>query len=247
MTTQEKTCKLFLQISLLFPSFLPLFRMNVAEDQLRKRNIAGLEDDETPDPGMPMSKRTNGTETTAATGTDATGTSFFLKTLCPREIVGNIIGRGGAIISTMNQSTGARIKISQNNEFFPQTTDRIIAISGPKDKIAAALTEIVTRMYDGDASANDGTGAGVGTNIQKSLKILIPTNASGVIIGKSGAAIKSMSELCGCHLQLGDSSDPYQTNERVLTIASKTGNITNLIHVRSLLQPPLFSSHSCVC
>jgi len=219
--------------------------MNVAEDQLRKRNI----DDETPDPGMPMSKRSNGTETTAATGAaDATGTSFFLKTLCPREIVGNIIGRGGAIISTMNQSTGARIKISQNNEFFPQTTDRIIAISGPKDKIAAALTEIVTRMYDGDTSANDGTGAGVGTNIQKSLKILIPTNASGVIIGKSGAAIKSMSELCGCHLQLGDSSDPYQTNERVLTIASKTGNITNLIHVRrTMLQTHLHSSFFELC
>ena len=194
-------------------------------DLLRKREL----EDDTADPTM-SSKRSSGTES-AGGGEASTGTTFFLKTLCPREIVGNIIGRGGAIISTMNQSTGARIKISQNNEFFPQTTDRIIAISGPKEKIAAALTEIVTRMYDGDASANDGAGAGVGTNIQKSLKILIPTNASGVIIGKSGAAIKSMSELCGCHLQLGDSNDPYQTNERVLTIASKTGNITNLIHV----------------
>ena len=98
-------------------------------------------------------------------------------------------------------------------------------------------------MYDGDASVSEGA-AVVGTNIQKSLKILIPTNASGVIIGKSGAAIKSMSELCGCHLQLGDSSDPYQTNERVLTIASKTGNITNLIHVSPISLATLVSS-SC--
>ena len=204
------------------------------EDLHRKRN---LDDGET-DPAMPMSKRSNGSE-----AGDATGTSFFLKTLCPREIVGNLIGRGGAIISNIIQTTGARIKISQNNEFFPQTTDRIIAISGPKEKIAAALTEIVTRMYDGDASVSEGA-AVVGTNIQKSLKILIPTNASGVIIGKSGAAIKSMSELCGCHLQLGDSSDPYQTNERVLTIASKTGNITNLIHVSPISLATLVSS-SC--
>ena len=113
--------------------------------------------------------------------------------------------------------------------------------------LVVSMDVVVGAIGGGDGSGSDGTGAGVGTNIQKSLKILIPTNASGVIIGKSGAAIKSMSELCGCHLQLGDSSDPYQTNERVLTIASKTGNITNLIHVRSLLQPPLFSSHSCVC
>jgi len=52
--------------------------------------------------------------------------NLFFKLLCPQSITGLIIGRGGSIINQLNASTGARIKLSQNNEFFPETTDRIL-------------------------------------------------------------------------------------------------------------------------
>jgi hypothetical protein len=52
---------------------------------------------------------------------------YFFKLLCPQGITGLIIGRGGAIINQLNSSTGARIKLSQNTEFFPGTNDRILS------------------------------------------------------------------------------------------------------------------------
>ena len=85
----------------------------------------------------------------AATGDVSSGVqAYLLKMLCPRDCVGNIIGKGGSVISELNVTTGARIKISQNNEFFPQTNDRVIVISGSTEKIATALTELITKMIE---------------------------------------------------------------------------------------------------
>ena len=68
--------------------------------------------------------------------------------LCPSALAGSIIGRAGAVISQLNHTTGARIKVSQNKEFFPTTNDRVIAISGSLDAISAALVELVTKIIE---------------------------------------------------------------------------------------------------
>ena len=52
------------------------------------------------------------------------------------------------MINQLNQSTGARIKVSQNKEFFPDSTDRVIAISGSMDNISVAIQELVTKMIE---------------------------------------------------------------------------------------------------
>lgn len=51
---------------------------------------------------------------------------YAFKLLCPQVITGLIIGRSGAFINQLNTSTGARIRLSQNNEFFPGTNDRVL-------------------------------------------------------------------------------------------------------------------------
>ena len=110
----------------------------MAEDNARKRSLGeeGGEDEGT-------AKRA----ATGASGGDVPGApAFMLKVLCPRDSVGNIIGQGGSVIRDLNSTTGARIKVSQNNEHFPTTNDRIILISGCKDKINAALAEIITKI-----------------------------------------------------------------------------------------------------
>ena len=72
----------------------------------------------------------------------------LIKMLCPSAVAGSIIGRGGTVINQLNQTTGATIKVSQNKEYFPTTTDRVIAISGNVDAISAALVELVTKMIE---------------------------------------------------------------------------------------------------
>lgn len=52
--------------------------------------------------------------------------TLYFKVLCPQSITGLIIGRGGSIINQINASCGAKIKLSQNHEFFPGSQDRIL-------------------------------------------------------------------------------------------------------------------------
>ena len=52
--------------------------------------------------------------------------NFYFKVLCPQFVTGLIIGRGGSVINQLNSTCGAKIKLSQNNEFYPNTTDRIL-------------------------------------------------------------------------------------------------------------------------
>ncbi len=116
------------------------------ESDNRKRSLGHGDENEFDKMGGLASKRA---AMGAATGDVSSGIqAYLLKMLCPRDCVGNIIGKGGSVISELNVTTGARIKISQNNEFFPQTNDRVIVISGSTEKIATALTELITKMIE---------------------------------------------------------------------------------------------------
>ena len=50
------------------------------------------------------------------------------------------------------------------------------------------------------------------------IRVLIPKIASAAVIGKGGVVIKRMSEQSGCRFQLGEENDPFNTNERIVTI-----------------------------
>ncbi len=52
--------------------------------------------------------------------------ALYFKILCPLSITGLIIGRGGSIINQLNNTCGARIRLSQNHEYFPGTQDRVL-------------------------------------------------------------------------------------------------------------------------
>lgn len=49
----------------------------------------------------------------------------------PVGMVGPILGRGGATINEMQSLSGARITVTQRNDFMPGTGNRILTISGP--------------------------------------------------------------------------------------------------------------------
>jgi len=58
------------------------------------------------------------------------------------------------------------------------------------------------------------------------VRVLIPVTAAGTIIGRQGANIKRMSEAFFCRMQIADSSDPFGTKERIMSI-----NSTKIMHV----------------
>ena len=84
----------------------------------------------------------------AAISSGAETQDHLIKFLCPSAVAGSIIGRGGSVINELNQATGAKIKVSQNGEFFPTTNDRVIAVSGSMAAISAAIHELITKIIE---------------------------------------------------------------------------------------------------
>lgn len=95
---------------------------------------------------------------------------LYFKMLCPQHITGLIIGKGGSVINQLNSICGAKIKLSQNNEFFPTTNDRVISsksilflnlflifneivsyfylVYGPREGLMNAVRELVTKIVE---------------------------------------------------------------------------------------------------
>lgn len=73
---------------------------------------------------------------------------FMFKVLCPSIHVGAVIGKGGSVIQQITDDTGANIKISQTEEYFPGTNDRVVCIIGRKNPLVMATTDIVERILE---------------------------------------------------------------------------------------------------
>jgi hypothetical protein len=76
------------------------------------------------------------------------GQEAVMKILVSGPLTGGMIGKAGAVVTGMMSSTGSRIKISQNNEFFPETSDRIVVITGTLASVRNGVAEVVTKMCE---------------------------------------------------------------------------------------------------
>ncbi len=54
----------------------------------------------------------------------------------------------GSVMNGFQASTNTKIKISQNNDFFPETMDRVIAITGRPENVTAALSSVMEKMCE---------------------------------------------------------------------------------------------------
>lgn len=74
--------------------------------------------------------------------------TLYFKILIPNTLIGNIIGKGGSCVNGMMMRSQAKIKVSQNHEFFPDTEDRVIVISGLAENIHLAISEILSKYCE---------------------------------------------------------------------------------------------------
>eukprot|EP01068_Selenidium_serpulae_P004375 Selendium_serpulae@DN3536_c0_g1_i1.p1 len=64
----------------------------------------------------------------------------------PDNKVGYVIGKGGACLTHISESSGAKINVTQKNEFMPGTTNRVIAIKGSVPQIHQAHILLLQRI-----------------------------------------------------------------------------------------------------
>jgi len=124
------------------------------------------------------------------------------------------------------------LKISNNNEYFPGTEDRVLGLYGSADAIRALTREVVKKILEQRPDVRSDVNASSLSNpvstttpspvVQMDFKVLVPTLSSSFIIGKGGANIRSFGESASnkgtCKVVLADIADPYNTKERIMQV-----------------------------
>ncbi|BBN14085.1 RNA-binding protein Nova [Marchantia polymorpha subsp. ruderalis] len=136
-----------------------------------------------------------------------------IRFLISNAAAGSVIGKGGATISEFQAQSNARIQLSRNHEYFPGTTDRIILISGTVSEILTALHLILSKILNEAEDENEGD--------QKSnqVRLIVPNNVCGAIIGKGGSTIKAFVEDSGANIKLSSHDQTIPgVSDRMVTI-----------------------------
>jgi far upstream element-binding protein len=135
----------------------------------------------------------------------------------PSNFVGLIIGKGGEQIRDLQARTGATVQVAKEN--LPGTNERSVTISGSVEQVREATNAIETIISD----RRDG-GGGMGGNRrmqhvpENGLKVPVPNDKVGLIIGKGGATIKAIQAKTGANIQIPPDPDSDDRNTRTLIV-----------------------------
>ena len=140
----------------------------------------------------------------------------LLKILVPNYAAGAIIGKGGQNILQLQSTYGARIKLSQNNEHYPGTQERIGIITGDVDKVIDLHKYVMDKIRN-EASHAHGSAIDDRSR-QKEAKIIVPNSTAGLIIGRGGSMIRSLMEQSGAKIILSNKDQEQVHGERVVTV-----------------------------
>eukprot|EP00590_Aulacoseira_subarctica_P002012 CAMPEP_0172433592 /NCGR_PEP_ID=MMETSP1064-20121228/68901_1 /TAXON_ID=202472 /ORGANISM="Aulacoseira subarctica , Strain CCAP 1002/5" /LENGTH=822 /DNA_ID=CAMNT_0013181615 /DNA_START=43 /DNA_END=2511 /DNA_ORIENTATION=- len=111
-----------------------------------------------------------------------------IKFLLSDENAGKFIGKSRSAINRLELSTRCRVVPSRSNDFFPGTTDRTCLVySDTLDDVLHAVSFILEHLSE--------IGEGISSENKNEItaKILLPNSACGLIIGRGGAKIRSLS------------------------------------------------------
>lgn len=148
-----------------------------------------------------------------------------IKLLVSNKAVGQVIGKGGAVVSSIKEASAASVKISSNGEHYPGTQDRVILVSGSINSALTASQLIIAEVSKHNA-ATAAEGEEAAASGEMTLTLALPGSACGLVIGKGGERINVLREQCSCkmHLQSKDKAVPG-VEERLLTIGGPIANV----------------------
>lgn len=114
--------------------------------------------------------------------------------LVPSDAVNDIVGRHGANLQVLTESSGAVIKISQEGETPATLADKIVSFGGLVEQKENACAQIVRMLRQMQ---------GVRDNEPGVFVIIVPQISAPVIVGAKGAQIRSIMEQSGAEVNVG--------------------------------------------
>ncbi|KAI9632048.1 putative cytoplasm protein [Dioszegia hungarica] len=152
---------------------------------------------------------TNGTAPDAGTVEEH---QLTLRALVSTKEAGIIIGKAGATIAGIRNSTGTKAGVSK---VVTGVQDRVLSISGDLEQVATAYSEIARLLLETPLSDSSLPPPPVGAFT--SVRLLVSHNLMGSIIGRSGLKIKEIQDLSGARMVASKEMLP-QSTERIVEV-----------------------------
>ncbi|OAY81114.1 protein BTR1-like isoform X2 [Ananas comosus] len=132
--------------------------------------------------------------------------------LVSNTAAGCVIGKGGSTINDIQSQSGARIQLSRSHEFFPGTSDRVIMVSGVFNEVIKAMELILERLLSEVEESND-------VDTRSKVRLVVPNNSCGGLIGKGGSTIKSFIEESHAGIKISPQDNNYAgLHDRLVTV-----------------------------
>ncbi|PIA52256.1 hypothetical protein AQUCO_01000252v1 [Aquilegia coerulea] len=165
--------------------------------------------------------------------------------LCSNDTVGGVIGKGGTIVRSLQDETGAIISVASS---VPEADERVITISAkenPESRYSPAQNAVVrvfTRSVE--AGIEKGLDAGSNRGASVSVRLLVATKEVGCLMGKGGAIIQEMRKLTGTGIRIigGDKVPKCASeNDQVVQIIGDFRSVQDAVfHVTGRLRENIF-------
>eukprot|EP00262_Sarcandra_glabra_P005172 TRINITY_DN164_c2_g1_i1.p1 TRINITY_DN164_c2_g1~~TRINITY_DN164_c2_g1_i1.p1 ORF type:complete len:532 (+),score=98.22 TRINITY_DN164_c2_g1_i1:119-1714(+) len=160
--------------------------------------------------------------------------------LCPGRKIGSIIGRGGEIVKQLRADSQSKIRIG---ETVPGCEERVVTIYSSSRETNAledtgdficpaqdALFRVHERVIADDAPADEDTDGG---DRQVTVRMLVPSDQIGCVIGKGGQIVQSMRTETGAQIRiLKNENLPAcaMSNDELLQISGEPSVVKKALH-----------------
>ncbi|XP_042011697.1 protein BTR1-like [Salvia splendens] len=179
---------------------------------------------------------------------------YKIRMVVPNSSCGGIIGKAGANIRSLIEETGADIRISPQDMYYPGLQDRIVTVAGALTQQMRAIALIIWKlmedpyyqqsantpfpyaalMYNAMNYGQNGPGMMYQNNRQPnkddrstSMTIGVADEHIGLVVGRGGRNLMEITQLTGARIKISDRGDFMPgTSDRKVTI---TGS-ENAIH-----------------
>lgn len=145
----------------------------------------------------------------------------------PNNMVGLIIGKGGENIVRIQTQLGVNAQIAKEHEMLPGETLRSIVLKGSPANVSEAksrIDDIINAQLARTSAVSTSAGLGYNKELDNSfvVKLPVPNDKVGIIIGKGGMTIKGIQERTRAQVQIPAGPDDDNKDVRTLSIGGDT-------------------------
>uniref|UniRef100_A0A671M7R3 Far upstream element-binding protein 3-like n=1 Tax=Sinocyclocheilus anshuiensis TaxID=1608454 RepID=A0A671M7R3_9TELE len=160
--------------------------------------------------------------------TQMDGNSAVQEILIPASKVGLVIGKGGDTIKQLQERTGVKMIMIQDDP-MPTGSDKPLRITGDPYKVQVSrelVLEIIREKDQGDfrSSRSD-----FGSRLGSSIDVAVPRFAVGIVIGRNGEMIKKIQNDAGVRIQF--KPDDGMSPDRIAQVMGQPDRCQHAVHL----------------